>query len=143
LTATSLDRTLRGIRLAAVTRWRKEERMKLSRILTALTIGALLPAAPVLAGDRSIDVSPAEPSPASREAPPTPDISGGPTTGTAEASQAPSIEGTVAAIDHDSGRFVLDTDDGPVNFTTTPEELAGVGLGDIVRVSLVSVERNR
>jgi hypothetical protein len=61
-------------------------------------------------------------------------------TGTSGTAEDPSIEGTVVSIDHDSGRFVLDTEEGPIDFTTTPSQLAGVEVGDLVRVSLVSLE---
>src|SRR6185369_10310569 len=33
-----------------------------------------------------------------------------------------SVEGTVAAVDHQSGRFVLDTSEGPITLMTTPDE---------------------
>ena len=52
-----------------------------------------------------------------------------------------SVEGTVAAVDHQSGRFVLDTSEGPITLMTTPDELEGVQIGDVVRVSLVLDER--
>jgi hypothetical protein len=116
--------------------------MKLSTIALALTIAAIVPVTPVLAGNGPIDVSPADEAPAARQAPTTTDIVGSPTTGVNEASEGPSIEGTVAAIDHHSGRFVLDTDEGAIDLTTTLDELAGVGVGDFVRVSLVSLERS-
>jgi hypothetical protein len=51
-----------------------------------------------------------------------------------------SVEGTVAAVDHQSGRFVLDTSEGPITLMTTPDELAGVQIGDVVQVSLVQDE---
>jgi hypothetical protein len=114
--------------------------MSLSKVLSVLAVVALLPAAPVLAGDERINASPADESPITREAPTTPDIGRGPMTGTSGTAEDPSIEGTVASIDHDRGRFVLDTEEGPIDFTTTPSELAGVKVGDFVRVSLVSLE---
>jgi hypothetical protein len=65
-----------------------------------------------------------------------------------EASRAPAaalgtprtgiIEGTITAVERESGRFVLDTDDGPVSLVTSPDELTGVQVGDIVQVSLLS-----
>jgi hypothetical protein len=65
-----------------------------------------------------------------------------------EASRAPAaapgtprtaiIEGTVAAVERESGRFVLDTDDGPLSLVTSPDELTGVQVGDLVQVSLLS-----
>jgi hypothetical protein len=48
------------------------------------------------------------------------------------------IEGTVASVERESGRFVLDTNDGPVSLVTSPDELTGVEVGDVVQVSLVS-----
>jgi hypothetical protein len=35
---------------------------------------------------------------------------------------------------------VLDTDDGPISLLTSPDELAGVKVGDVVRVSVVIQE---
>ena len=48
-----------------------------------------------------------------------------------------SIEGQVAAVDHDSGQLVLDTDEGLVNIQSSPEELTQIDVGDVVRVSVV------
>jgi hypothetical protein len=57
-----------------------------------------------------------------------------------EAPAGKSIEGTVAVVERDSGRFVLDTTEGPISLVTTPDELAGVEVGDVVRVSVVMGE---
>jgi hypothetical protein len=111
--------------------------MSVSKILSVLAVVALLPAAPALAQDERNNASLGDESPITRESPISPGIGEGPLTSTAE---DPSIEGTVASIDHDSGRFVLDTAEGPIDLTTTPSELAGVEVGDFVRVSLVSLE---
>jgi hypothetical protein len=48
------------------------------------------------------------------------------------------IEGRVAGIEHDTGRLVLDTELGPFTLTTEPEDLAGIEVGDTVRVSFVA-----
>ena len=48
------------------------------------------------------------------------------------------IEGKVAAVDHDSGRLVLDTDGGFVDLVTWPTEVADIDVGDLVRVSFVT-----
>jgi hypothetical protein len=50
------------------------------------------------------------------------------------------IEGQVAAVEHESGRFVLDTDEGLLGLTASPDELTGVEIGDVVRVSFVTDE---
>jgi hypothetical protein len=64
---------------------------------------------------------------------------GGSMNGT-ETPAAKSVEGTIAAVDRESGRFVLDTSEGPISLVTTPDELAGVQIGDVVRVSLMMDE---
>jgi len=51
-----------------------------------------------------------------------------------------SIEGQIAALEPESGRFVLDTDDGLIALTTDPEELRDVSIGDVVRVSFLPDE---
>jgi hypothetical protein len=48
------------------------------------------------------------------------------------------IEGRVAAVEHESGRLVLDTHDGLVSLVTWPEQVAQVEVGDQVRVSFVN-----
>jgi len=50
------------------------------------------------------------------------------------------IEGRIASVEPENGRFVLDTDDGPISLLTSPDELAGVKVGDVVRVSVVIQE---
>ncbi len=52
------------------------------------------------------------------------------------------IEGTVAAVDRDNGRLVLDTDGGLVSLSTWPDEVASVVVGDQVRVSFVTDNRD-
>jgi len=51
--------------------------------------------------------------------------------------QGASIEGQVAAIDRESGRFVLDTAVGPISFVAWPDEVASLDIGDQVRVSFL------
>jgi hypothetical protein len=48
-----------------------------------------------------------------------------------------SIDGQVAALDHERGRLVLDTDDGLVSVVTSPGELTNIEVGDVVRVSFM------
>lgn len=112
--------------------------MKLSQILPALAVAALLPAAPARAAEVPVGGSAADDSPVTRPGPS--DRATSPMTGATETAESPTIEGTIAAIDHDSGRFVLDTDEGPVNLKSTPDQLAGVAVGDVVRVSLVATQ---
>jgi hypothetical protein len=56
---------------------------------------------------------------------------------TLEAPQGKIIEGKIASVEPENGRFVLETDDGPISLVTSPDELAGVQVGDVVRVSLM------
>ena len=51
---------------------------------------------------------------------------------------ASTLEGHVVGIEHETGRLVLDTALGPFTLTTEPEKLAGIELGDTVRVSFVA-----
>jgi hypothetical protein len=48
------------------------------------------------------------------------------------------IDGQVAAIEHSTGRIILDTADGPISLTAAPEDLEGIAVGDTVRVSLAT-----
>jgi hypothetical protein len=52
------------------------------------------------------------------------------------------IEGRVAAVEHESGRFVVDTGRRLVGLTALPEELALIDVGDYVRVSFVTGEND-
>jgi hypothetical protein len=57
-------------------------------------------------------------------------------TGPVEATEGPSFEGTVAAVDYQSGQLILRTDDGLVNLTAAPEDIEDVNVGDVIRVAL-------
>jgi hypothetical protein len=46
------------------------------------------------------------------------------------------LEGQVAAIDHQSGRLILDTDFGLLHLLAEPAELEGVQEGDVIQVAL-------
>jgi hypothetical protein len=59
----------------------------------------------------------------------------------AEVPPGGSIEGQVAAIDHDTGRMILDTQEGPISLTAAPEDLHDIEVGDMVRVSLATDTR--
>jgi hypothetical protein len=61
---------------------------------------------------------------------------------TLAASPTGMIEGTVASVERESGRFVLDTNDGPISLVTSPDELTGVEVGDVVQVTLVGDDDN-
>jgi hypothetical protein len=50
--------------------------------------------------------------------------------------EGPSLEGTVAAVDYQSGQLILRTDDGLVNLTAAPEDIEDVNVGDVIRVAL-------
>lgn len=49
----------------------------------------------------------------------------------------PVLEGQVAAVDHDSGRLILETDEGFVALQATPDEVDGINIGDVITVSLL------
>ena len=54
-----------------------------------------------------------------------------------DAPERASIDGQVAALDHEWGRLVLDTDGGLVSVVTSPDELTNIEVGDFVRVAFV------
>jgi hypothetical protein len=56
----------------------------------------------------------------------------------AEVPDGAEIDGQVAAIEHSTGRLIIDTEDGPVSLTAAPEDLEGIAVGDTVRVSLAT-----
>jgi hypothetical protein len=110
----------------------------LSTLSMFVLAGALL-ASPVWA----VGPSPASIPPADRSAQTDedtqspPDVSERPATNALEGIEPTGVEGRVAAIEHDSGRFVLETERGPLSLVTTPDELVGVKVGDMVRVAIV------
>lgn len=55
---------------------------------------------------------------------------------TTETSAPTSLEGKVTAVERDTGRLDLDTEKGHVTLVATPDQLAGIEVGDLVRVSL-------
>jgi hypothetical protein len=100
--------------------------------------GALLVSPAWAVGPSPASISPAERSaPTDEDTQSPPDVSERPATNALEGVEPTSVEGRVAAIEHESGRFVLETERGPLSLVTTPDELAGVEVGDIVRVALV------
>jgi hypothetical protein len=113
--------------------------MKLQSMLATFAVAGTLFASPALAigptaeGERTHDRTPG----LSSETPPQPDASRGPA-GAMGAPTSGTIEGTITSLERESGRFVLDTSDGPVSLVTAPDELTGVQVGDVVQVSLVS-----
>jgi hypothetical protein len=106
--------------------------MKLWHMLATFTVAGALTATPALAIAPSIH---SDPTTGGRA-----DASGGPASAT-EATVGQTIEGRIAAVERQSGRFLLDTDEGPVALVTSPSELSGVQVGDFVQVSLVSDDR--
>ena len=56
----------------------------------------------------------------------------------AEVMDGARIEGQVAAIEHNTGRLILDTENGPISLTAAPEDLEGVAVGDTILVSLAT-----
>jgi hypothetical protein len=90
--------------------------MKSWSILSTFVLASALLASPAYAGDRPDGAQ------------------------TLDTPQEKIIEGRIASVEPENGRFVLDTDDGPISLLTSPDELAGVKVGDVVRVSVVIQE---
>jgi hypothetical protein len=110
--------------------------MKSWNLLSALALAGLLAAPAAWAGDPSMTgTGDRRPFPYGQAI--TPDASTRPPTPDSEAGERPTIAGVVTSVEHDSGHFVLDTDHGPVSLTTTPSQLTGVDVGDVVEVSLL------
>jgi hypothetical protein len=102
-------------------------------VASALMVSPVLAASPLVDGRLADDRSPGT----SNETLRRPDASGGPAAAIADPEGA-TIKGKIASVERESGRFVLDTDEGPISFITSPAELTGVEVGDVVQVSLVS-----
>lgn len=51
--------------------------------------------------------------------------------------ERPVLEGQVAAVDHESGRLILETEKGFVALQASPAEVDGLEVGDVVTVSLL------
>jgi hypothetical protein len=109
---------LPGIGLAANRTRGKGDRMKFSSVFSTVAVASVLTFSAAWAA------SPSAPS-------------GGPAAAIGDPEGA-TIKGTIASVERESGRFVLDTDEGPISFITSPDELTGVDVGDVVQVSLVS-----
>jgi hypothetical protein len=116
--------------------------MKALSILSAVALAGFMSASVVAAGDPTMK----SPSPTERPFPygdavsPDPagaDRAGTPATGASPLEGRGSVEGTIRAIERHSGRLVLETSEGLVSLMTTPDELEGVEVGDVVRVSLL------
>jgi hypothetical protein len=54
--------------------------------------------------------------------------------------EAETVEGEVAAVDHETGAVVLNTDEGFIGLVTSRDEVADLEVGDRVRVSFVDDE---
>jgi DNA replication initiation complex subunit (GINS family) len=57
-----------------------------------------------------------------------------------EIAEAETVEGEVAAVDHETGAVVLNTDEGFIGLVTSRDEVADLEVGDRVRVSFVDDE---
>jgi hypothetical protein len=113
--------------------------MKLWSLFATLAVSSALLASPALGiapstnSDASVDRPEVTPGGTSR----VPDTAGTP--GAAiDGPKSGTLEGRIAALERESGRFVLDTDYGAISLVTSPDELTGVDVGDFVQVSLVS-----
>ena len=56
--------------------------------------------------------------------------------------QGATIEGQIAAVEPETGRFILDTEAGLLPMNASPGELAGIHEGDIVTVSLAMYDND-
>ena len=115
-----------------------------SILSTIVLAGALLVVAPAYASDRSnLATTPDDRMPPPQDQTPVqPGATGGPATGV-ETTDGPMIQGRIAAVEPETGRFVLDTDEGPLSLVTSPSELVGVQIGDVVRVALTRDPRGQ
>ena len=115
--------------------------MNAPSILSTIVLAGVLLVAPAYASDRSTVTSDDRMPPAQDEmrVPPT-EESDGPASG-AETTEGSLIQGRIAAVEPETGRFVLDTDEGPLSLVTSPSALAGVKVGDVVRVALTREPR--
>lgn len=57
--------------------------------------------------------------------------------GAPSTAERPVLEGQVAAVDHESGRLILETDEGFVALEASPDEMDGISIGDVITVSLL------
>ena len=115
--------------------------MSAPSILSTIVLAGVLLVAPAYASDRSTVTSDDRMPPAQDEmrVPPT-EESDGPASG-AETTEGSLIQGRIAAVEPETGRFVLDTDEGPLSLVTSPSALTGVKVGDVVRVALTREPR--
>ena len=112
--------------------------MNAPSILSTIVLAGVLLVAPAYASDRSTVTSDDRMPPAQDEmrVPPT-EESDGP----ALRHQSLGDSVRIAAVEPETGRFVLDTDEGPLSLVTSPSALAGVKVGDVVRVALTREPR--
>ena len=117
--------------------------MNAPSILSTIVLAGVLLVAPAYASDRSNPgTTPDDRMPSAQDemrVPPT-EESDGPASG-AETTEGSLIQGRIAAVEPETGRFVLDTDEGPLSLVTSPSALAGVKVGDVVRVALTREPR--
>ena len=118
--------------------------MNAPSILSTIVLAVALLVAPAYASDRSnLATTPDDRMPSTRDQTPVqPGAPGGPATGL-ETTEGPMIQGRIAAVEPETGRFVLDTDEGPLSLVTSPSELVGVQIGDVVRVALTRDPRGQ
>ena len=118
--------------------------MNAPSILSTIVLAGALLVAPAYASDRSnLATTPDDRMPPTQDQTPVqPGASGGPATGV-ETTDGPMIQGRIAAVEPETGRFVLDTAEGPLSLVTSPSELVGVQIGDVVRVALTRDPRGQ
>ena len=97
-------------------------------VVTGVVVSSAWAASPPVAGSDDLSRSPAVDSVVRPE----------PMKGDTLDQATSTIEGQVSGIERDTGRLVLDTELGPFTVTTEPEQLAGIEIGDTVRVSFVA-----
>lgn len=55
----------------------------------------------------------------------------------------PVLEGQVAAVDHESGRLILETEKGFVALQASPAEVDELNIGDVVTVALIDDDERK
>jgi hypothetical protein len=61
-------------------------------------------------------------------------------TSTPDSTEGMVLDGTVAAVDRESGQLIVDTDHGLITLTADPEDVDGIDVGDVIRVALLEDE---
>jgi hypothetical protein len=116
--------------------------MNVPSILSTIVMAAALLIAPAYASDRpTLGTTPDDRMPPAQDEMPVKPEESGEAAPSLETTDGSLIQGRIAAVEPETGRFVLDTDEGPLSLVTSPSALVGVKVGDVVRVALTREPR--